>query len=70
VGYVASCKGISADPHKLNAVKEFPTPSNVKQLRSFLGLASYYRRSIPGFSKIAAPLFALTYKDTIGPDLS
>jgi len=37
LGYVVSSKGITADPCKLNAVKEFPTPSTVKQLRSFLG---------------------------------
>jgi len=47
------------------AVTSFPIPNSVKQIRSFLGLASYYRCFIPGFSKIAGPLFALTKKDTL-----
>ena len=65
MGYVVSSEGISADPSKVDAVKNFATPVDVRQLRSFLGLASYYRRFIPTFSKVAAPLFALTRKDAI-----
>ena len=53
--------GISVDRSKVEAVEKFPIPQNVKELRSFLGLASYYRRFIVGFSKIAHPLFALKY---------
>ena len=64
LGYRVSNRGIIADSSKVTAVKEFPIPGNVKQLRSFLGLASYYRRFIMGFSKIATPLFNLTCKDT------
>ena len=52
--------GIAADPSKLEAIRQFPTPDHLKTLRSFLGLASYYRRFIPTFSKVASPLFALT----------
>ena len=63
MGYNVSEGGISADPSKVDAVKRFPTPSDVSSLRSFLGLASYYRRFIPGFSKVAEPLFALTRKN-------
>ena len=55
--------GLAADTKKVEAVSGFPVPKDVKQLRSFLGLASYYRRFILGFSKIANPLFALTKKD-------
>ena len=44
-------------------MSEFPRPQDLKALRSFLGLASYYCRFIPGFSKVAAPLFCLTRKD-------
>ena len=65
LGYVMSESGISADKSKVEAVKKFPVPTNVKQVRSFVGLASYYRRFIPGFSKIAGPLFALTKKDSL-----
>ena len=63
LGYVVSRDGISADPAKVKVVKNFPQPSDVKSLRSFLGLASYYRRFIQDFSKVANPLYALTQKD-------
>ena len=64
LGYVVSESGISADAGKVKAVKDFPVPRNLKQLRSFLGLTSYYRRFIPRFSQVAVPLYALTRKDT------
>ena len=63
LGFVISHLGISADTKKVDAVNGFPVPKDVKQLCLFLGLASYYRRFILGFSKIASPLFALTKKD-------
>ena len=63
LGYIISSQGVSVDPEKVRAVKEFPIPLNTKQLHPFLGLASYYRRFIAGFSQIANPLFILTRKD-------
>ena len=48
---------------KVSVVKEWLTPQNVKDVRSFLGLANYYRMFIPQFGKIAAPLTNLTRKD-------
>ena len=57
-----SANGIKTDAKKAQAVSEFPTPSNVKEVRSFVGLASYYRKFIPNFSKVAGPLHALTKK--------
>ena len=63
LGHVVSADGVRTDPKKLVAVRQFPTPTDVKALPSFLGLASYYRRFVPGFSKIAAPLHALTKKE-------
>ena len=63
LGYVESRDGISADPRKVAAVRDFPPPHDVKSLQSFLGLASYYWRFIQGFSGVANPLFALTRKN-------
>ena len=60
--YVVSEQGISADPKKVLAMKNFPTLVDLQRLCFFLGLASYYRRSIPNFLKVANPLFALTRK--------
>ena len=65
LGHVVSAEGVRTDPSKLQAILEFPVPDNVKALRSFLGLASYYRRFIPQFSKIAGPLFNLTKKNSL-----
>ena len=62
LGHVISSAGVAADPRKIEAVKDYPTPVDVKSLRSFLGLASYYRRFIAGFSAVAGPLHALTRK--------
>ena len=50
------------DPKKIEAVKSWPTPANVKEVRRFLGLAGYYRRFADGFSKIVSPLTLLTRK--------
>ena len=63
LGYVVSREGISPDPQKLVVVRDLPQPHDVKTLRSFLGLASYYKRFILGFSKVASPLFFSTKKD-------
>ena len=62
LGHVVSEEGISCDPKKLEAVTEWPAPTCVKEVRSFLGFASYYRSFGLGFSHIAAPLHELTKK--------
>lgn len=56
LGHQVSAQGVSTDPDKITAVKLWPAPGNVKELRSFLDFCSYYRRFIEGFSQIAEPL--------------
>ncbi len=62
LGHVVSESGITPDPAKIEAVKNITSPRNIKGVRSFLGLAGYYRKFIPAFSSIAAPLLQLTQK--------
>ena len=62
LGHIISDKGIETDPEKVRAVKEWPVPVNVTEVRSFLGLCSYYRRFIPKFADKAKPLHRLTEK--------
>ena len=62
LGHVISADGVSTDPDKIRAVEQWPIPSNVSDVRSFLGLASYYRRFIEDFAEIASPLHRLTAK--------
>ena len=59
LGHEISSSGIATDPDKIKAVVEWPTPTNVKDLRSFLGFASYYRKFVKNFSKLAGPLHDL-----------
>ncbi|KAG0820701.1 hypothetical protein G6F19_012320 [Rhizopus arrhizus] len=63
LGYILSPDGLHTDPDKVRAVASFPVPTNVETLRSFLGLAGYYRSFISKFSVLAAPLNALLAKD-------
>lgn len=59
LGHVVDQRGVRPDPDKISAVQDWPSPSTVKQVRAFLGLAGYYRRFVAGFAKIARPLNAL-----------
>jgi hypothetical protein len=62
LGHVVSGEGISTDPEKIAAVTRWPIPKSVHDVRSFLGICSYYRRFIKNFSEIARPLYKLTEK--------
>ncbi|KAA0055925.1 Ty3/gypsy retrotransposon protein [Cucumis melo var. makuwa] len=59
LGHYISVKGIEVDPEKIRAVKEWPTPSNLREMRGFLGLTGYYRRFVQNYGSIAAPLTRL-----------
>ncbi|KAJ9508757.1 hypothetical protein QJQ45_028059 [Haematococcus lacustris] len=63
LGHIVGGDGIAVDPAKVQVVKDWPAPRSVKDLQAFLGLANYFRRFIPNFSAIAAPLTNLTSKE-------
>ena len=56
LGFVVSSKGVQVDEEKVRAIQEWPTPKSVTEVRSFHGLASFYRRFVKDFSTLAAPL--------------
>ena len=62
LGGVISSQGVSTDPKKVEVVTNWRRPSHISELHSFLGFASYYRRFVEGFSKLAAPLHKLVAK--------
>ncbi|GJS66893.1 reverse transcriptase domain-containing protein [Tanacetum coccineum] len=63
LGHVIDNSGIHVDPAKIEAVKNWASPTTPSEIRQFLGLAGYYRRFIEGFSKIAKPMTELTQKN-------
>jgi hypothetical protein len=63
LGHVVSRDGIEVDPSKIEAVVKWERPTNVHEIRSFLGLAGYYRRFVKGFSTLSGPLMVLTKKN-------
>ena len=64
LGHMLSREGIEVDPAKISCIAEWPIPKNVHELRSFLGLANYFRRFVPAYSVRAAPMTKLTGKNT------
>jgi hypothetical protein len=63
LGHIVSSKGIQVDPKKILAVQKWPTPKNVTDVRSFLGLCSYYRKFVKDFAKVSSPLTELLKKE-------
>ncbi|XP_073152839.1 uncharacterized protein [Henckelia pumila] len=64
LGHIISKDGVSVDSKKVEAVMDWPRPKTVTEVRSFLGLAGYYRKFVEGFSSIAIPLTKLTQKNS------
>ena len=63
LGLIIGPNGVEMDPSKIEGITNWPTPTKVEKVQSFLGLANFYRRFVKDFSKIAAPLHKLTRKD-------
>ena len=63
LGHVISAEGVSVDPQKIEAIVNWKPPTNVTEIRSFMGLTGYYQKFVEWFSKLAAPLTKLTRKE-------
>lgn len=63
LGHIISGEGVKTDPVKTQTVQDWPTPQNVQEVRSFLGLCTYYRRFVKDFATVAKPLHELTQKN-------
>nr|KYP50192.1 Retrovirus-related Pol polyprotein from transposon 17.6 [Cajanus cajan] len=63
IGFIVSKNGVHVDPEKIKAIQEWPTPQSVEDVKSFLGLTSFYRRFVPNFSTLASPLNNLVKKN-------
>ena len=64
LGHIVSAAGIGADPAKCQQVRDWPVPRDLHEVRSFVGLCSYDRWHIQGFTELAAPLYELATKGT------
>ena len=69
LGHIVSAEGIRPDPSKIDTIVKWPQPRSTYELRSFLGLANYFRRYIRGYAKIAQPLTDLL-AHPFSPDLA
>src|SRR5262249_37635789 len=62
LGFIVSQEGVKADPAKIQAMLEFPTPQSVSDIRAFLGTTGFYRRFVKNYSTVAYPLIRLMRK--------
>ena len=65
MGHIILEEGITVDPEKIDAIREWSAPKNVTEVRFFMGLEDYYIMFIVGFSKIAHPITSLRRKEKI-----
>ena len=66
LGHVISAQGVATDEGKINAMKNWPTPTNITEVRSFVGFIGYYYQFIPKFAQVAQPLHKLTSCENVG----
>ncbi|KAM4026865.1 uncharacterized protein ACNLHF_022735 [Anomaloglossus baeobatrachus] len=64
LGHVVSAEVVAPDPEKITAIRNWPIPTNIKEVRQFLGLMGYYRCLIKGYTKMAAPMQNLLVRQT------
>jgi hypothetical protein len=62
LGHIVGREGVRTDPDKTEAVRNWATPRSLTDVRSFLGLCSYYRKFVPNFADVAAPMYDLNQK--------
>ncbi len=60
MGHIVSAAGLAVNPTKMDVIRDCPRPTFIIEVKSFLGLAGYYRRFVEGFAKLSTPLTRLT----------